>query len=111
MDKKTADALKKILARVNENSRQLRILEESLERERESRRVMEDELLKAMQDIKVSLERTIRKLEGLANKLKEMEEKINDLQIELSKKVNKEELKELEEYVELLSPLPKLEEA
>ncbi len=111
MDKKTADALKKILARVNENSRQLRILEESLERERESRRVMEDELLKAMQDIKVSLERTIRKLEGLANKLKEMEEKINDLQVELSKKVNKEELKELEEYVELLSPLPKLEEA
>ncbi len=111
MDKKTADALKKILARVNENSRQLRILEESLERERESRRVMEDELLKAMQDIKVSLERTMHKLESLANKLKEMEEKINDLQVELSKKVNKEELKELEEYVELLSPLPKLEEA
>lgn len=105
MDKETAEAIKKILLRVNENSRRLRILEESIERNLERYKLLEDEMLAALKDLKVSLERTSLRLQELNNRLEEINSKVAEMSEKLKKKVDRDELKELEEYISIIKPI------
>lgn len=97
--------LSELARRLNDNTRRIRLLEEQLENINSRVNKMEQSVMEATQEMN-------RSIQGFSEGADEMRDKIANISVDIQKinkhmqgLVNRREIKELQEYVDLLEPL------
>jgi len=94
-----------LIRRANEDRRRIKLIEQDLERIKNSMSSLENAALSQMGDLKLSLDRINNKLETVAGRLDVLDNGLNKLNKDVGKAATKLELKELESFVDIVNPL------
>jgi cob(I)alamin adenosyltransferase len=94
-----------LVKRMNEDVRRIRLLEQSIDRFEVNMSALEEGIYNQISELKTSLEKISENLRAVENKLALLESDISKIKGELTKKATKIEVKEIEAYTSLLSPI------
>jgi SMC interacting uncharacterized protein involved in chromosome segregation len=94
-----------LVKRMNEDVRRIRLLEQSIDRFEVNMSALEEGIYNQISELKTSLEKISENLRAVENKLALLESDISKIKGELTKKATKIEVKEMEAYTSLLSPI------
>ena len=92
----------------NDNTRRIRILEQSLESSRTRIGSLEERMIDEMGDIKKWIDQLSLDVKEISKDLKEIRTEISRVNKDLTKTARKTEIKELESLLELYSPIKSL---
>ncbi len=91
--------------RLNENTRRIRVLEQSFERLEDRISKVEESVLAKLNELKLEFDKICIKMNSILEKIKFLEDETIRINKELEKKANKAELKEFENFIELINPI------
>lgn len=91
--------------RMNEESRRMKVIEQRIDRMEQQLQSLETTAIAQMDDIRVSMERMIAKITGIADRLTGIESELMRINKELGKTAGKAELKQLETYIDIMNPI------
>jgi DNA-binding transcriptional regulator GbsR (MarR family) len=94
-----------LVRRMNEDVRRIRMLEQSIDRFEVNMSALEEGIYNQINELKTSLEKISENLRAVENKLALLDSDISKIKNELTKKATKIEVKEMEAYTSLLSPI------
>jgi len=94
-----------MVRRMNEYSRRIKNLEQSLDRIETRVENMEQTVLTQMNDLKISLERIGQKISGVSDRLNTIETEILRINKDLGKSALKSDVKKLETFIDLVNPI------
>jgi ABC-type transporter Mla subunit MlaD len=98
-------SLREMINRINEDRRRIRLVEQSVERTENSISSLEHAVITQMSDLKIALERAANKMSDVSNRLGILESDIARLNKLLGKTATKIELKQLENFIDLVNPI------
>ena len=94
-----------VVDRLNNNSRRIRQLEENLRNIREQLKSLEDEVIEQKQKLNDSKSKFSSETEEIRDKIANIEVDIKNLNRKVRKLVPKREIKEIENYMDLINPV------
>lgn len=108
MAEKTSDIrilTSELVKRLNEDTRRIRALEQRMERFEMSLSALEQDFGAQMQEVRKALEEIVENLRGVSEKITLFENEFQRVHKELDKRATKLEVKEMENYFSLMSPI------
>jgi len=94
-----------LIKRANDSDRRLRNLELRTDRSESSLLTLEQTLLTSLNELKINFEKISLKLTLLSEKIAAVEVELGKVTKELEKKAGKQDLKEIQSYIDLVSPV------
>jgi len=104
-DKEERTLTAELVKRINEDTRRIRIIEQRIDRLENSIESIQENTLTQLTDLKLALEKINNKIVSVSEKLVNIEGEILRLGRELSKTATKRELKQMETFIDLISPI------
>lgn len=94
-----------LVKRMNQDTRRIRNVEQRMDRIEMGISALEETVQTQMQDLKNNLGKIVSDIKNVSEKLITIEAEISKMNKELERKVGKTELKQLEAYINLISPM------
>jgi predicted nucleic acid-binding Zn-ribbon protein len=94
-----------LVRRLNENSRRIRLLEEKISKTEAAMDSLQQTAINQMNDLKINLDRIVAKMNGISEKLNEMQNETMRLNKEVGRAATKAEVKQLETFIDLVNPI------
>lgn len=108
MAEKTSDIrilTSELVKRLNEDTRRIRALEQRMERFELGLSALEQDFDTQMQEVRKTTEQIVENLRGVSEKITLFENEFQRVRKELDKRATKLEVKEMENYFSLVSPI------
>lgn len=97
--------LNEVVNRMNEDRRRIRLIEQNIDRIESSVSSLESNVLTQMGDIKLTLDKINNRLSEVSTKMDAVETEILKFRKLIGKAATKVELKQLESFIDLVSPI------
>ena len=94
-----------IVRRINEDTRRIKLLEQTSERIQTRMDQIEEAVLNQMNDLKIDLDKISIKINSVSDRLKAIENEIIRINKDLAKTATKAEVKQLETFIDLINPI------
>lgn len=94
-----------LVKRINDETRRIRLLEQSIDRFEADMENLEGSVAAQAADFKSETDSTAKQIKSLSDRLLVLENAISRMEKEMAKRATKAELKQIDSYISLMSPM------